>query len=125
MEKKYILKTYKIQYTDGTSNEEHILDIIAQVKMLYENICDNIDICMQVYSVKKSSGDEDLADALSIVCEDAIAIEKSAQDVICVINKVNENISKYGKNNQLDFESLLNQMKDYEDKSRKIIEKVM
>lgn len=119
--KKYVMKTEKVSFEDGTDNAEHIRDIISEIEILYNNIQDNNDICMQLYLIKKNI-DEDLADALQLACETLVQIEQDAGDIIEVVNKVKENIDKCDKSQEADFKSLLKQMKDFEKKSRKIME---
>lgn len=121
MAKKYIMKNEKIAYSDGTSNDEYIRDIISEIEVLFGNIQDNCDLCMQLYNIRKND-DEDLADALQIACENLVAIEKDAGEIISVVDQVKENIKKYNKENQEDFENLLKQMRGYEKKSKKIME---
>lgn len=124
--KKYIMKDSMQKYADGTSNEEHIADIISQIEILYDNIQDNNDICLQLYKVKVNDGsDEDTVDAIQIACENAVEIEKEASDIMQVIEKVKESIEKYDKSNEVDFENLLKQMQSFEEKSRKLLESVV
>ncbi|MBO5395067.1 MAG: hypothetical protein J6A28_04125 [Clostridia bacterium] len=124
--KKYVMKDSTQKYADGTSNEEYIMDIISQIEVLYSNITDNNDICLQLFKVREAeNADEDMVDAIQLACEDAVQIEKDATDIMTVIEKVKENIQHYDKSNQLDFENLLAQMKGMEERSRKIMERVM
>ena len=119
--KKYVMKSDNVSFEDGTNNAEHIRDIISDIEILYSNIQDNNDICMQLYLIKKNI-DEDLADALQLACETLVQIEQDAGDIIEVVNKVKENIDKCDKSQEADFKSLLKQMKELEKKSRKIME---
>ncbi|MBQ8444711.1 MAG: hypothetical protein IJX25_05110 [Clostridia bacterium] len=119
--KKYILKTEVEKFSDGSSNEEHIKDILAEMEMLYGNIQDNNDICLQVYKVKQEA-DKDIVDAISIVCDTLIEIEKQAGKIMQVIEKYD---GKLDKNCQLELESLLKAVKNYEKKSKKLMESVL
>ncbi|MBQ8792651.1 MAG: hypothetical protein IJZ62_03460 [Clostridia bacterium] len=119
--KKYILKTEVEKFSDGSSNEEHIKDIMAEMEMLYGNIQDNNDICLQVYKVKQEA-DKDIVDAISIVCDTLIEIEKQAGKIMQVIEKYD---GKLDKNCQLELESLLKAVKNYEKKSKKLMESVL
>lgn len=121
--KKYALKRDKETYADGTSNAEHIKDIVCEIEILYGNIQDNNDICMQLYKIRQKQGaDEDIVDALQIACENSIAIEQDAADVMKVVDKVKENISKFDKSNEEDVGNLLKQMRNLEKKSQKILQ---
>ena len=86
--KKYVLKEEKEVFADGTTNDEHIKDIISQIKVCYDNIQANIDICFDVFKLKQDSGeDEDLMDAISLICEDATQVEKEGEEIISIISK--------------------------------------
>lgn len=119
--KKYVMKSDNVSFEDGTNNAEHIRDIISDIEILYSNIQDNNDICMQLYLIKKNI-DEDLADALQLACETLVQIEQDAGDIIEVVNKAKQHLSKCDKSQEADFKSLLKQMKELEKKSRKIME---
>lgn len=124
--KKYVLKEENEKFADGTANDEHIKDIISQIKVCYDNIQANIDVCFEMFKLKQDSGeDEDLVDAISLVCEDATLVEKEGEEIISIISKAEENIGKYSKENELDFSHLLCQIQKLEEKSAKYMEKVL
>lgn len=126
MEKKFILKKDIEKFADGSSNSEHIKDIISEIKICYDNIQANNDVCFQVFKLKESrSEDEDTLDAISLICEDAVALEKEADQIIEVISQAEENIKKYSKENEVDFNNLLLQIQKIEEKSSKLMEKVL
>lgn len=124
--KKFALKKDATKAADGTENEEHIMDIINEIEMLFENIQGNNDIAVAVYNVrKKDEIDEDTLDAIQISCENSIEIEKEAADIYNTILQVKGNIEKYNKANELDFKAMLKAMKELENKSRKSMESVV
>ena len=68
-EKKYVLKTQSEKFDDGTNNDEHVLDIIKEIEMLYSNIQDNNDIGMKLFKLKEQADvDKDILDAIEIGC---------------------------------------------------------
>lgn len=126
MEKKFVLKKDIETFADGSSNSEHIKDIIGEIKVCYDNIQANNDVCFQMYKLKESaSEDQDTLDAISLVCEDAVLLEKEADQIIEVISQAEENIKKYSKENEVDFNNLLLQIQKIEEKSSKLMEKVL
>lgn len=123
VEKKYKLKSEIEIFADGTNNQEHIKDIVKQIDLLYCNIQDNNDICMQVFALrKKDQLEEDILDALQIACQNSIEIENQAVKIMEVIKKFED---KFDKNCQTDLEKFLKQMENYEKKSKKIMESVL
>lgn len=124
--KKYILKAEIEKFEDGSNNDEHIKDIISEIDVLYGNIQDNNDICVQLFKVKQQhDADKDVIDAIQIACEDIIEIEKQASEIMKVVDKLKENLNKIDKNYQKDLENLLKQIKNFEKKSKKIMESVL
>jgi len=122
-EKKYILKNEVQRFDDGTNNDEHIKDIIKKAEMLYDNIQDNNDICIQIYNDRKNKKvDEDVLDALQIACQNSIEIEKQAGEIMQAIEKY---ASQLDRTSQPALETLLNQTIILEKKSKKIMESAL
>ncbi|MBE7074346.1 MAG: hypothetical protein E7379_04595 [Clostridiales bacterium] len=123
VEKKYILKNEVQRFDDGTNNDEHIKDIIKKAEMLYDNIQDNNDICIQIYNDRKNKKvDEDVLDALQIACQNSIEIEKQAGEIMQAIEKY---ASQLDRTSQPALETLLNQTIILEKKSKKIMESAL
>lgn len=126
MEKKFVLKKDIENFADGSSNSEHIKDIISEIKVCFDNIQANNDVCLQMFKIKQAGGeDQDTLDAISLICEDAVALERGANQIIEVIEKAQQNIEKYSKENEFDFNNLLIQIQKIEEKSAKLMEKVL
>ena len=124
--KKYVLKQDENKPADGTLNAEHIRDIIAEIEMSFENIQDNIDICLQVYKVKQAvETDKDTLDAISVACENSIEIEKQAGEIMSIVEQFKQNLGIYDKSGEGDLKILLKQMLGFEKQSKKIMEGVM
>ena len=123
VEKKYILNNEVQRFDDGTNNDEHIKDIIKKAEMLYDNIQDNNDICIQIYNDRKNKKvDEDVLDALQIACQNSIEIEKQAGEIMQAIEKY---ASQLDRTSQPALETLLNQTIILEKKSKKIMESAL
>ena len=126
MEKKFVLKKDIENFADGSSNSEHIKDIISEIKVCFDNIQANNDVCLQMFKIKQAGGeDQDTLDAISLICEDAVALERDANQIIEVIEKAQQNIEKYSKENEFDFNNLLTQIQKIEEKSANLMEKVL
>ena len=124
--KKYVLKKDEDKPADGTLNAEHIRDIIDHIEISFENIQDDIDICMQVYKAKQEMDvDRDTLDAISVACENAIEIEKQAGEVMTIVEQFKQNLGIYDKSGEGDLKILLKQMLGYEKQTKKIMEGVI
>ena len=118
-EKKYVLKTQSEKFDDGTNNDEHVLDIIKEIEMLYSNIQDNNDIGMQLFKLKEQADvDKDILDAIEIGCENLIQLEKEGYAVLEVVYKHKE---KLDKNCEEVLRGFLKQMVELAKKSEKTL----
>lgn len=124
--KKYALKKdlEKVVYSaDGIDNKEHILDLLAETELLFNNIQDNVDICINIYKLQKEKNlEEDELDAIQIACENCVELEKSATKIYQEIKEIKE--SKTVPNED-DIKRLNNQMKSFENKSKKLLEGIL
>lgn len=118
-EKKYVLKAQTEKFDDGTNNDEHVLDIIKEIEMLYSNIQDNNDIGMQLFKLKEQANvDKDILDAIGIACENLIQLEKEGYAVLEVVYKHKE---KLDKNCEEVLRGFLKQMVELAKKSEKTL----
>ena len=122
--KKYQLKSEVEKFADGSNNDENIKDMLESMEMLFDNIQENNDICIAVFKEKQKQMDEDVVDALQIVCQDMLEVEKEADEVMAVVKSAQENLSKLGKKSQADLEILLTKLQNIEKKSKKFLERI-
>lgn len=127
MEKKYVLKQENINSlsADGTENSEHIFDMIDRAEMCLNNIQDNTDLCMNVFKLSTSKVDEDESDAMQLMCEDCIEIERQAGEITDKIQIIKSKIDKHLKVKEMDVEELLKQILILELHSKQIAEKIL
>lgn len=118
--KKYISKKKTVEENaDGIDNAEHILDITHEIDMLYGNIKDNTDICIDIYKYKKANNsDEDILDATQISCEKIIEIEKLASELRKFQGQVDEK-------DEEKLKGIYANMKDLEENSKKLLESIL
>lgn len=121
MEKKIVSKSKKVDdvNADGVDNSEHILDLIKEIDLLYGNIKDNTDVCIEIYKFKKEDNtDEDILDAVQISCEKIIEIEKMASE----LNKYQSTIDEKDEDK---LKGIYANMKDLEQNSQKLLENIL
>ncbi len=119
MDKKYTkTKKQEKKSADGTENAEHILDLTHEIDMMYSNIKDNTDICIDLYKFKKSEGNnDDILDATQLVCEKIIELEKTASEFI--------NLVKIDAKNEQKLKEIHSKMKTLEESSKKLLESII
>lgn len=121
MEKKIVSKSKKVDdvNADGVDNSEHILDLTKEIDLLYGNIKDNTDVCIEIYKFKKEDNtDEDILDAVQISCEKIIEIEKMASE----LNKYQSTIDEKDEDK---LKGIYANMKDLEQNSQKLLENIL
>ena len=126
--KKYVLKKdvdNTVKPADGTENGEHIFDMIDRAKMCFGNIQDNTDLAAQIFKLNKNNLDEDELDALQLLCEDAIAIEKEGERVMGELSIDCDKIDKHIKVSEGKIEEYLKAILLLEMSSKNIIEKIL
>ncbi len=119
--KKIITKQKRVNESnlDGIDNSEHILDLTREIDLLYGNIKDNTDICIDIFKYKKEEKvEEDILDAIQISCEKIIEIEKLASE----LNKYQSTIDA---KDEVTLKGIYANMKDLEDNSKKLIESIL
>ena len=118
--KKIVTRQKKVNENnlDGIDNSEHILDLTREIDLLYGNIKDNTDICIDIFKYKKEEKvEEDILDAIQISCEKIIEIEKLASE----LNKYQSTIDA---KDEVTLKGIYANMKDLEDNSKKLIESI-
>ena len=119
--KKIVTRQKKVNENnlDGIDNSEHILDLTREIYLLYGNIKDNTDICIDIFKYKKEEKvEEDILDAIQISCEKIIEIEKLASE----LNKYQSTIDA---KDEVTLKGIYANMKDLEDNSKKLIESIL
>ncbi len=127
MEKKYQIKgtsekQKNSKSADGTENSEHILDILANAKVLYSNIQDNFDIAATMFKLNKKESDEDILDALQIECESMAEIENEAGIIIQSMENFQERLEEINQDN---LEVVYQKLQELETKSKTILERIL
>ena len=119
--KKIVTRQKKVNENnlDGIDNSEHILDLTREIDLLYGNIKDNTDICIDIFKYKKEEKvEEDILGAIQISCEKIIEIEKLASE----LNKYQSTIDAI---DEVTLKGIYANMKDLEDNSKKLIESIL
>lgn len=127
MEKKYQLKGTHAKEkmrksADGTQNSEHILDIIADSKVLFSNIQDNFDIAVTIFKMNKKENDEDILDALQLDCERMAELEAEAGEIMQAMEKFEGSLQEI---NQANLEIVFEKLKKFEEESKIILERLI
>lgn len=80
MEEKDFKENGEAYKADGLDNNEHILDVFSQIKILRSNITDNTDLAFNMLKALKDDGEDDIVDSLTIFCSDILEQEKQSKD---------------------------------------------
>lgn len=118
-------KQYK---ADGIDNNEHILDIFSQIKVLRGNITDNTDLAFNMLKALREEGEADIVDSLTILCSEILEQEKQSKDIFEKAEVLVEN----SKNAGGELEKIQDLMVEYlsavelsEKNSQLLVEKVI
>lgn len=112
------------EINDGIDNKEHVCDIIEKSEMLFANIQDNTDLSVRLFSLLDGKIlDEDIIDAIKIDCDEIIQVEKLAESYMSQIRLYKNSIIK--EKNYKDILNINNELKNLENKSKKLVEQIL
>ena len=112
------------EINDGIDNKEHVCDIIEKSEMLFANIQDNTDLSVRFFSLLDGKIlDEDIIDAIKIDCDEIIQVEKLAESYMSQILFYKNSIIK--ENDYKDILNINNELKNLENKSKKLVQQIL
>lgn len=112
------------EINDGIDNKEHVCDIIEKSEMLFTNIQDNTDVSIKLFSLKDGEMiDKDILDVIKIDCDEIIQVEKLAESYMSQIRLYKNSIIK--EKNYKDILNINNELKNLENKSKKLVEQIL
>ena len=121
-----IKKIFK-KSSDGTKNEEHILDIINAIKVKYENMQENTDISIKTIENEMAieNRDYDVVDAIILLGQEVVEYEKKAREVMDEIEEIERSITNNEKVDQEMVQSAFDNIRDYEKLSKNRLETII
>lgn len=121
-----IKKIFK-KSSDGTQNEEHILDIINAIKVKYENMQENTDISIKTIENEMAieNRDYDVVDAIILLGQEVVEYEKKAREVMDEIEEIERSITNNEKVDQEMVQTAFDNIRDYEKLSKNRLETII
>lgn len=121
------LKNLFKKSSDGTQNDEHILDLISAIKVKYENLQGNTDISVEMIEkeMAREERDYDMVDAIILLGQEVVSYEKEAKEVVDEIDMLEESI-KNGETVQQDkVQQAYDKLRDLEKLSKYKMETII
>ena len=121
------LKNLFKKSSDGTQNDEHILDLISAIKVKYENLQGNTDISVEMIEkeMARAERDYDMVDAIILLGQEVVSYEKEAKEVVDEIDMLEESI-KNGETVQQDkVQQAYDKLRDLEKLSKYKMETII
>lgn len=117
---------------DGLQADEHILDMLSEADILFDNIKDNTNVAFEILKSVKEKEDNDFVDSVTIYCSDILEEEKRATEIYDKIKVIEENIRSKMEFNQQKIKQLFDLTDEYfsalilnEKKSKDVLTKLI